>query len=41
MKIQISIEFRKKSNLYLMKTQIGFEFKKINRFLFNKNTDQF
>ena len=41
MKIQVSFEFRKKSDLYLMKKHIGFEFKKKIRSLFNENIDQF
>ena len=41
MKIQVSFEFRKKSDLYLMKIHIGFEFKKKIRSLFNENIDQF
>ena len=40
MKIHINFVFRKKSDLYLIKIQIGFEFRKIKS-VFNENTDQF
>ena len=41
MKIQISFEFRKKTNIYLMKIKTNFfEFRKKIRYVFNENTDQ-
>ena len=41
MKIHISFEFRKKSDLYLMKIQISFVLLKKIIFVFNENTNQF
>ena len=40
MKILISFEFEKKLDLYLMKIQISFVFRKIKS-VFNENTDNF